>query len=51
MARISFGNGLKVDPGNPFVCHAWGLMEQRDGDIDQARKIFEVCARREPGRS
>lgn len=42
MARISFANGLKADPGNPFVCHAWGLMEQRDGDNERAREILEV---------
>ncbi len=42
MARISFSNGLKADPGNSFVCHAWGLMEQRAGHIDRAREIFEA---------
>ncbi|CAN0593982.1 unnamed protein product, partial [Laminaria digitata] len=41
-ARELFENGLKADPGNPFVCHAWGLMEQRDGRIDSARGIFQV---------
>lgn len=46
MARVSFANGLKADPGNPFVCHAWGLMEQRDGDNDRAQEIFEVWYRK-----
>ena len=42
MARRLFANGLEADPGNPFVCHAWGLMEQRDGDMDKARDILKV---------
>lgn len=42
MARISFSNGLEADPGNPFVCHAWALMEQRDGNNERAREILEV---------
>lgn len=42
-ARSLFEKGLEADRGNPFVCHAWGLLEEKDGNTDLARELFKVC--------
>ena len=36
-----FNKALSLDDCNPYVCHAFGLMEQRGGDITHARELWE----------
>lgn len=36
-----FEQALKLDPYNPYVCHAYGLMERKLGNAQQARLLWE----------
>lgn len=39
-ARAKFAQGLALEPGNAFVCHAWGQLELSQGHADAARAIY-----------
>jgi len=40
-ARYLFQKALLIDKFNPYVCHAFGLLEQRCGNLDAAIKLWE----------
>ncbi|GJQ09038.1 hypothetical protein GpartN1_g829.t1 [Galdieria partita] len=42
-ARQLFRKGLSIETDNGYIYQAWGLMEQRLGNIERARELFHEC--------
>jgi len=40
-ARTLFRRALELDSYNPYVCHAYGLMERKLGNGDEAKRLWE----------
>jgi tetratricopeptide (TPR) repeat protein len=40
-ARTLFERALELDLYNPYVCHAYGLMERKSGNTDAAKQLWE----------
>jgi tetratricopeptide (TPR) repeat protein len=45
-ARELFETALEFDAYNPYVCHAYGLMEKKEGRVDEARELWERALKR-----
>eukprot|EP00588_Corethron_pennatum_P022280 CAMPEP_0194320808 /NCGR_PEP_ID=MMETSP0171-20130528/17087_1 /TAXON_ID=218684 /ORGANISM="Corethron pennatum, Strain L29A3" /LENGTH=947 /DNA_ID=CAMNT_0039078473 /DNA_START=67 /DNA_END=2910 /DNA_ORIENTATION=+ len=48
IAREFFDRAMLVDRSNPYVCHAYGLMEMRGGNIERARSLWYAGLSRQP---
>lgn len=46
VAQTLFQRALDLDPYNPYVCHAYGLMERKLGNLPQARVLWERALQR-----
>ena len=47
-ARLKFERAARIEPANPYVCHAWGLMEEQLGHADAAARIYARGMRVDP---
>lgn len=41
-ARKLFEEGISIDPGNPYVSHAYGQLERKERNFKKARNIYET---------
>lgn len=48
-ARVAFRRGSQADPGNYYVWHVWGVLEQGCKRYDQARECFQKGVSVNPG--
>jgi hypothetical protein len=42
-ARKVFAQGLRLLPDNVHIVHGWAIEEQRAGNWDDARKLFDYA--------
>jgi len=47
-ARELFNKALEVEYSNPYVCHSFGLMEKRRGNVKVAKKLWEQGLKKQP---
>ena len=47
-ARELFLKALHIDERNPYVCHSYGLLEKKQGNVDKAQELWEQGLRKHP---
>lgn len=47
-ARELFNKALEIEDSNPYVCHSFGLMEKRRGNMLLAKKLWEQGIKKKP---
>jgi hypothetical protein len=45
-ARKAFAQGLQLLPDNLHIIHAWAVEEQRAGNWDDARRLFDYALKK-----
>mmetsp|Transcript_32213 Transcript_32213/g.36635 ORF Transcript_32213/g.36635 Transcript_32213/m.36635 type:complete len:947 (+) Transcript_32213:240-3080(+) len=48
LARELFNKALEVEDSNPYVCHSFGLMEKRRGNVKEAKRLWEQGLEKQP---